>query len=87
MQMLQANAKSDNSQPFEDYSIFLYRQTAPKFEDRVKDLEKQFTYIPVSSVLMLYLILTNVLCFITNIITVSLSGSFEMFDVSFKLNY
>lgn len=46
MQMLQANAKPD-SQPFEDYSIFLYRQTAPKFEDRVKDLEKQFTYVPV----------------------------------------
>ncbi|KAL1516883.1 hypothetical protein ABEB36_000720 [Hypothenemus hampei] len=46
MQMLQANCKSDRSEPFEDYSIFLYRQTAPKFEDRVKDLEKQFTYIP-----------------------------------------
>ncbi|XP_072385075.1 uncharacterized protein Mical isoform X5 [Diabrotica undecimpunctata] len=45
MQMLQANAKAD-SQPFEDYAIFLYRQTAPKFEDRVKDLEKQFTYVP-----------------------------------------
>lgn len=52
MQMLHANAKPD-SQPFEDYSLFVYRQTAPKFEDRVKDLEKQFTYIPVSSVLML----------------------------------
>lgn len=38
MQMLQANAKPD--QPFEDYSIYLYRQTAPNFEDRVKDLEK-----------------------------------------------
>ncbi|XP_076263939.1 molecule interacting with CasL isoform X1 [Rhynchophorus ferrugineus] len=46
MQMLQANAKPDKSEPFEDYSIFLYRQTAPKFEDRVKDLEKQFTYVP-----------------------------------------
>ncbi|XP_056640535.1 F-actin-monooxygenase Mical isoform X3 [Diorhabda sublineata] len=45
MQMLRANAKPD-SQPFEDYSIFLYRQTAPKFQDRVKDLEKQFTYVP-----------------------------------------
>ncbi|VEN43454.1 unnamed protein product [Callosobruchus maculatus] len=45
MQMLQSNAKPD-SQPFEDYAIFLYRQTAPKFEDRVKDLEKQFTYVP-----------------------------------------
>lgn len=50
MQMLQANAKPD-SQPFEDYAIFLYRQTAPKFEDRVKDLEKQFTYVPVRLVL------------------------------------
>lgn len=47
MQMLQANAKPDASGPFEDYSIFLYRQTAPNFEDRVKDLEKKFTYIPV----------------------------------------
>lgn len=47
MQMLQANAKPDQSGPFEDYSIFLYRQTAPNFEDRVKDLEKKFIYIPV----------------------------------------
>ncbi|XP_044256717.1 F-actin-monooxygenase Mical [Tribolium madens] len=45
MQMLQANAKPD-SQPFEDYSLFVYRQTAPNFEDRVKDLEKKFTYVP-----------------------------------------
>lgn len=49
--MLQANAKPD-SQPFEDYAIFVYRQTAPKFEDRVKDLEKQFTYVPVRWVFM-----------------------------------
>lgn len=45
--MLQANAKPDASGPFEDYSIFLYRQTAPNFEDRVKDLEKKFIYVPV----------------------------------------
>ncbi|KAK9877921.1 hypothetical protein WA026_020144 [Henosepilachna vigintioctopunctata] len=44
MQMLAANAKPDY--PFEDYSIFVYRQTARNFEDRVKDLEKKFTYIP-----------------------------------------
>lgn len=50
MQMLAANSISENSEPFEDYSIFLYRQTAPNFEDRVKDLEKKFTYIPVSDV-------------------------------------
>lgn len=43
--MLAANAKPDT--PFEDYSIFVYRQTARNFEDRVKDLEKKFTYIPV----------------------------------------
>lgn len=47
MQMLQANAMLDPSGPFEDYSIFLYRQSAPNFEDRVKDLEKKFTYVPV----------------------------------------
>lgn len=47
MQMLQANAKSDSSEPFEDYSLFVYRQTAPDFQDRVKDLERKFTYVPV----------------------------------------
>ncbi|KAK5642466.1 hypothetical protein RI129_008633 [Pyrocoelia pectoralis] len=46
MQMLQMNAKTDASEPFEDYSLFVYRQTAPDFQDRVKNLEKQFTYIP-----------------------------------------
>lgn len=56
MQMLQANAIHD-PQPFEDYSIFLYRQTAPKFEDRVKDLEKQFTYVPVRLVFSVILII------------------------------
>lgn len=47
MQMLQSNCKPDHSEPFEDYSIYLYRQTAPNFEDRVKNLEKQFIYVPV----------------------------------------
>lgn len=44
MQMLQANAKREKSEPFEDYSIFLYRQTAPDFKDRVKDLEQKIIY-------------------------------------------
>ncbi|XP_032457373.1 F-actin-monooxygenase Mical isoform X4 [Nasonia vitripennis] len=44
MQMLQANAKRDKDEPFEDYSIFLYRQTAPDFKDRVKDLEQKILY-------------------------------------------
>lgn len=47
MQMLQSNCKPDHSEPFEDYSIYLYRQTAPNFGDRVKNLEKQFIYVPV----------------------------------------
>lgn len=49
MRMLQANAKRDKDEPFEDYAIFLYRQTAADFKDRVKDLEQKILY-PVSSV-------------------------------------
>lgn len=46
MQMLQANAKEgdEDSTPFEDYSIFLYRQTAPDFKDRVKEMENRILY-------------------------------------------
>ncbi|XP_076758682.1 molecule interacting with CasL isoform X4 [Xylocopa sonorina] len=44
MQMLQANAKREKDEPFEDYSIFLYRQTAPNFKDRVKSLEQKILY-------------------------------------------
>ncbi|KAL2744346.1 F-actin-monooxygenase mical2b isoform X1 [Vespula maculifrons] len=44
MQMLQANAKRERDEPFEDYSIFLYRQTAPDFKDRVKDLEQKILH-------------------------------------------
>lgn len=49
MQMLSGNAKEDddNREPFEDYSIFVYRQTAPDFKDRVKQLEMKILY-PVS---------------------------------------
>lgn len=69
MQMLQSNCKPDHSEPFEDYSIYLYRQTAPNFEDRVKNLEKQFIYVPVRflSVFTLFysVLLVSVLIFIT----------------------
>ncbi|KAK7790107.1 hypothetical protein R5R35_007081 [Gryllus longicercus] len=43
MQMLQINAKVENEEeePFEDFSLFVYRLTAPDFKDRVKDLEKK----------------------------------------------
>ncbi|XP_039287410.1 F-actin-monooxygenase Mical [Nilaparvata lugens] len=40
MQMLQSNRRgSEDATPFEDYSLFVYRQTAPDFKDRVKELE------------------------------------------------
>ncbi|KAF7988560.1 hypothetical protein HCN44_001133 [Aphidius gifuensis] len=44
IQMLQVNAKNDKDEPFEDYSIFLYRQTAADFKDRVKELEQKILY-------------------------------------------
>lgn len=30
--------------PFEDYSIYMYRQHAPEFSSRVKDLEKKLLH-------------------------------------------
>ncbi|XP_014469225.1 PREDICTED: protein-methionine sulfoxide oxidase Mical isoform X2 [Dinoponera quadriceps] len=44
MRMLQSNAKREKNEPFEDYAISLYRQTAPDFKDRVKDLEQKILY-------------------------------------------
>jgi hypothetical protein len=37
----------DEDAAFEDYSIYMYRQNAPEFSDRVKELEKKLLY-PVS---------------------------------------
>jgi ABC-type uncharacterized transport system permease subunit len=45
--MLQANnylRDEDGDEAFEDYSIFMYRQNAPEFTDRVKELEKKLLY-------------------------------------------
>lgn len=44
MQMLETNAKIEDSAPFEDYSLYVYRQTAPSFQDRVRDLELKLFY-------------------------------------------
>lgn len=41
--MLQDENDDENS-PFEDYSIYMYRQQAPEFKDRVKDLEKKLLH-------------------------------------------
>ncbi|EDW28032.1 GL27285 [Drosophila persimilis] len=35
---------AEDGSPFEDYSIFLYRQQAPIFNDRVKDLERKLLF-------------------------------------------
>lgn len=48
--MLQANTflrENDDSSAFDDYSLYVYRQSAPIFNDRVKELEKKLLY-PVS---------------------------------------
>lgn len=46
--MLQANTllreSDDSSGAFEDYSLFLYRQQAPVFNDRVKEIEMKLRY-------------------------------------------
>lgn len=51
LHMLQANnylrESGDENSPFEDYSIYMYRQNAPEFTDRVKELENKLLY-PVS---------------------------------------
>lgn len=44
MTMLSANAKREKDEPFEDYSLFVYRMTAPDFKDRVKQLENKLLY-------------------------------------------
>lgn len=44
--LLRENENDENS-PFEDYSIYMYRQSAPEFKDRVKDLEQKLLF-PVS---------------------------------------
>lgn len=38
--LLRENEIDENS-PFEDYSIYMYRQSAPEFKDRVKDFEQK----------------------------------------------
>ncbi|XP_030375845.1 F-actin-monooxygenase Mical isoform X2 [Scaptodrosophila lebanonensis] len=49
LQMLQAGnllreGAAEDGTPFEDYSIFLYRQQAPVFNDRVKELERKLLF-------------------------------------------
>lgn len=42
--LLRENEIDENS-PFEDYSIYMYRQSAPEFKDRVKDLEQKIAIV------------------------------------------
>jgi F-actin monooxygenase len=49
LHMLQAanylrESGEDSSAAFEDYSIYMYRQNAPEFSNRVKELEQKLLY-------------------------------------------
>lgn len=48
LHMLQANnylrENNDEDEAFEDYSIYMYRQNAPEFTSRVKELEQKLLY-------------------------------------------
>lgn len=48
LHMLQANnylrENEDSEAAFEDYSIYMYRQNAPEFNSRVKELEQKLLY-------------------------------------------
>jgi hypothetical protein len=44
MQVLETYAKREDSAPFEDYSLFVYRQTAPSCQDHCRDLELKLFY-------------------------------------------
>lgn len=61
LHMLQANnylRDSEDSAAFEDYSIFMYRQNAPEFDSRVKELERKLLY-PVRSRLVSIVVFSN----------------------------
>lgn len=36
--------ENDENSPFEDYSIYMYRQQAPEFKHRVKELEQKLLH-------------------------------------------
>lgn len=42
--LLRGEDDLDENSPFEDYSIYMYRQQAPEFKDRVKELEKKILH-------------------------------------------
>lgn len=65
LHMLQANnflRENDSSTPFEDYSLFMYRQSAPEFNDRVKELERKLLY-PVSTIVLCAFVLKMIVVF------------------------
>lgn len=44
--MMECNqwAPEDSDREFQDYSLYVYRQTAPEFVNRVKELEMKLLY-------------------------------------------
>lgn len=64
LQMLQAanylrENGGENLEAFEDYSIYMYRQNAPEFSDRVKELERKLLY-PVRITIIVVFLSSNV---------------------------
>lgn len=71
MQMLQANERLGEGIPFEDYSIYLYRQTAANFEDRVKELENKLLYPVRNAWRLFFVIRCSLFVFCSNFLLVS----------------
>lgn len=42
--LLRGEDDNDDNSPFEDYSIYMYRQQAPEFKYRVKELEQKLLH-------------------------------------------
>lgn len=65
-QLLRGENDIDENSPFEDYSIYMYRQNAPEFKDRVKELEQKLLH-PVRTSILNVKRLCEVLVFLAKI--------------------
>jgi len=59
--MMEANHWSPEEGSFNDYSLYVYRQTAPEFTNRVKELEMKLKY-PVSLFFFAYGLICVLTC-------------------------
>lgn len=73
----------DENSPFEDYSIYMYRQNAPEFKDRVKELEQKLLH-PVRRCLSCVMIVMcyKVLCSSCQIAFLTLNNNAQSIEIS-----